>query len=289
MRFSCETLALLVSVGITTAGLVSTGIGQESVSVRDLAHIHGVAFSPEADGGILLATHHGLYTVDPQGRATLLSATQDDFMGFTIVPERDNLLVASGHPAAGGNLGLIASEDGGATWTTISDGVGGPVDFHALTSSPANPDVLYGLFKGIQTSRDGGNTWEFVGPAPETTIDLSGSASSEQLLFAATGSGLFRTEDGGRTWMRQGPASPVTMVETGADSSLYAFFAGAGLFAADATGWNWTVLNEDLAGREFLHMAVSESDPGHFVAVTHASEVLESRDGGKSWSPYGSP
>ena len=162
----------------------------------------------------------------------------------------------------------------------------GPVDFHALTISRVDQHVLYGLYRGIQASQDGGATWQLVGPGPEGVIDLAASAADKDRLFAATGSGLQVSSDGGSTWEVIGPASPVTMVETGADGRLYAFFAGAGLFSADPDASKWTSLNEDLAGREFLHMASEPGTPDHLVAVTHSGEVLESRDGGKGWASF---
>jgi hypothetical protein len=275
--------AVIALVGITSAAL-----SDERVPVADLAHIHGIGFDPQQSSRLLLATHFGVYALDPGGLAAPLSETGDDFMGFTTVPGRNDLLVASGHPATGGNLGVIASVDGGVSWQQLSPGAEGPVDFHALSVSRANPAAMFGLFQGIQASVDGGRTWRIVGPGPEAVIDLAASAMDESVVFAATGAGLMRSSDGGRSWTLQGPAVPVTMVETAPDGSLYIFVAGAGLYRGDPAGERWVALSETLAGREFLHMAVEPGDAANIVAVTHASEVLESRDGGRTWLPFGS-
>ena len=60
------------------------------------------------------------------------------------------------------NLNVIKSIDGGISWKEISKGVNGPVDFHAMGISTANPDILYGWFSGLQKSEDGGYTWKKI-------------------------------------------------------------------------------------------------------------------------------
>ena len=79
-------------------------------------HIHGLAVDRNDPAYLLIATHHGLYRAGPDGNAELVSVVQD-FMGFNPHPDDPNTLYASGHPAGGGNLGFIASSDGGKTWT----------------------------------------------------------------------------------------------------------------------------------------------------------------------------
>jgi photosystem II stability/assembly factor-like uncharacterized protein len=280
--------SLFLGLALVGAAISPTASSQERIGIAEVAHIHGIAFDPKDSSRVLLATHYGVFEALADGSAARVSSTRDDFMGFTTVPGRSDLLVASGHPETGGNLGFIASGDGGVTWRRVSEGAMGPVDFHALTVSPADPQVLYGLYRGIQSSRDGGQTWTLEGPGPDQVFDLAASPVDEDTLFAATGGGLQRSTDGGKSWSLVGPASPVTMVETGVDGTLYAFFAGAGLYSANAEATQWLAVNEELPGREFLHMASDPDDPDHLVAVTHASEVLESLDRGRTWAPFGS-
>lgn len=118
-------------------------------SLRAHTHVHGLAVDRTDPSHILIATHHGIYRADFQGKATLISPVQD-FMGFSAHPSAPGSLMASGHPPAGGNLGFIVSADGGRSWVKRSDGVGGPVDFHQLTVSTANPSVLYGVFAAFK-------------------------------------------------------------------------------------------------------------------------------------------
>ena len=160
-------------------------------------HIHGLTFDPQDDNRVLLATHHGLYALDLGTRKVVpVGESRQDFMGFSVAAE--DRFFASGHPETGGNSGVLHSTDGGVTWTTLSEGVDGPVDFHQMTTSPADPQTLYGAFAGgLQRSQDAGATWEVIGPVPDGLVDLVGSALDPDTLYAATEAGLLRSQDAG--------------------------------------------------------------------------------------------
>jgi photosystem II stability/assembly factor-like uncharacterized protein len=261
----------------------------QSIPLSEVSHIHGVGFDSVEPGSILLATHHGVYRAYPDGTATAVSSDRSDYMGFTPDPANPDRLLASGHPATGGNLGVIVSEDGGVTWTQLAAGVDGPVDFHAMTISRADPKTIYGLYGDIQVSRDGGATWAVAGPAPGRVIDLAASPSAADSLYAGTVDGLMLSTDTGRTWAPIGPAGvAATMVEATRDGSVYAFFHGAGLFRQSVADGKWNGLASDFGESYVLHLAANPDDPMHLVAVTEKSALLESRDGGQTWKPFGS-
>lgn len=90
----------------------------EPLSVTELTrqtHVHGLAVDRADPSRLYLATHHGLYAIGQDGTATLVSEDRNDYMGFTPHPSDVTTLYASGHPAGGGNLGVLASKDGGRT------------------------------------------------------------------------------------------------------------------------------------------------------------------------------
>lgn len=275
-------IAALSALLVVASG---TGLGatedEPGVPLASLSHIHGVAFGSSND--LILATHHGIFAVDPTGQARLISEP-NDFMGFTRAGS--DRLMASGHPSGGGNMGVLASVDGGEKWTPLAEGVGGPVDFHAMSVSPSDPEVVYGLFGGIQVSRDGGRGWTISGPAPADTIDLAAGPNDVGTLYAGTMSGLMVSADFGATWTPSGPQGvPVTAVEPASSGSIYAYFAGAGLFRRDRDGI-WTTLTEDFGRQVLLHLAIDGAIPDRIAAVTDESVVLISDDGGRSWRPF---
>jgi hypothetical protein len=206
------------------AGLITQPVAAETARLDQIPHIHGIAASVGDPGRLYLATHHGLYLASPDGAAEKISTTADDLMGFAADPVSAGVFYASGHPPSGGNLGVIRSEDGGRTWTQVAKGVNGPVDFHAMDISKADPSVIYGTHGGLQVSRDGGKTWVVQGPLPGQTFDLAASAVDADTVYAATRGGLMRSLDAGKIWQ---PAhlvtSPASMVQTTADGTAYAW------------------------------------------------------------------
>lgn len=265
------------------------------ITVAELAsrtHFHGISIDAADPDRILLATHHGLWRVDLSGRVDLVSQSRDDFMGFTPHPTDASVLYASGHPATGGNLGVIFSSDGGRTWTKVADGVGGPVDFHQLDVSRSSPNVMYGGFDGLQRSEDGGKTWRLVGPLPSDTFDLAVSPADPAVVYAATRHGLLRGTSGGTRWSPEfGAGQTVTMVQASADA-LFAYVAGIGLARRDMPGPDWRVLSPGPRDAYLIHLAVAAAQPLRLYAVafdvrTRRNSILVSKDGGARWLPLG--
>ena len=271
------------AMAITTLLLIGPAQGMDHsalVPVGELSHIHGVVL-PRGSQDILLATHHGLYAVDAAGSARMISKAADDFMGFVGSP--DGKLYASGHPQQGGNTGVIGAADQNSPWSSLASGANGPVDFHAMTVSPAEPNVLYGSYGGVQVSRDAGRTWTISGPGPDDLIDLAAAADEPGHLYAGTMKGLFESRDFGASWtVVAAEGQAVTSVEVASDGILRAFIAGDGLYALEGeTMTELGVMTESV----LLHMAFDSDHTELAVAVTQESEVLSTTDGGKSWSP----
>jgi hypothetical protein len=292
LRRTC--LTPLAVAGLLLAAVSTESVAQPAVPLPELlraTHVHGLAVDRADPGRLLIATHHGLHALQIEsGTVSPLSENRDDLMGFTPHPENAKVLYASGHPARGGNLGFIASADGGRTWEALSAGVGGPVDFHQMAVSKADPEVIYGNHSGLQVSRDGGRTWHRVGPPPEGTIDFAASARDAERLFAATQLGLLVSEDRGRSWQ---PAHllrrPTTVVETAGDGRVYAFMVGSGLIRTEEPSLNWHTVNNDFGDRYLLHLAVDPDDRSRLFASTQHNELLASRDGGETWQLLAAP
>lgn len=293
------TYAVIAIIVVAAAFGLMTGLsgsGSET-TVSALAretHFHGIAVDSRDASRIYLATHHGVFTIAPNGSARLVSENRDDFMGFTPHPADPSVLFASGHPARGGNLGFIASTDGGRTWSKLSDGIGGPVDFHQMDVSKADPKVIYGVYGGLQKSVDGGRSWTGVAPAPQGLIDLATSSRDPNTLYAATQQGLFKSSDGGRSWAAAHVLkSTATMVHVTGDGEIYAFVAGSGLIRAVEQDLQWRVVSNGFGDDYVLHLAAALNDNQRLYVVTinpqsHAQTILASRDGGSNWAALGS-
>jgi photosystem II stability/assembly factor-like uncharacterized protein len=280
-----------VAAALVYAALALPAAAADSVPLAELdtqTHYHGLAVDPADPSRLYLATHHGFYRIGADGMATRLSQVQD-FMGFTPHPTDPSVLYASGHPSNGGNLGFLMSIDGGANWTQVSPGADGPVDFHQMDVSPADPQVIYGVYGGLQVSRDGGETWEIAGQPPEGLIALAASDSSATRIYGATQIGLMVSDDAGATWrVAAFGGEPVSMIATGPDSALYAYVVGRGLMrAAEAQPETWSPLSTDR--RIQLHLAIDGKNPSRMFAIAHKAGIIRSEDGGKTWRGFAEP
>jgi len=262
--------------------LTSSPAGAASL---DGTHVHGLAWDPADPNRLLIATHHGLMALE-DGEIEAVSERRDDFMGFSVHPGGNGVYLASGHPAGGGNLGIIVSRDGGRTWETLSpgaDGAEGPVDFHQMDVSKADPEIVVGVASSVQASRDGGRTWDATGLPPAPMIGLALSASAPEKVYAATQAGLFQSPDLGRSWSRADDTeAPATMVVTTADDTVWAYDIVNGLMRKAPGSDAFETVGPALGDDAILHLAVKD---GEMAAATYKGAMLRSTDEGRTWAP----
>ena len=265
--------------------LAAAPVRAQSVALDRLPHLHGLAVATSQPLSLLLAAHDGLYEATSAGGASRVSSIDHDFMSFAAHPEDRTRLYASGHPAEGGNLGLLVSSDGGATWRQLSQGAGGPVDFHALAVSAANPERLYGLYDGLQMSDDGGRSWAVAGALPGNVFDIAASGAHADTLYAAAREGLFVSRDAGRSWQEAFTMpKAATAVHVTASGRLYAFIYGFGLVQAQEPALKWNLVSAEYGNRAIMKLASDPAKPERLLALADTGAVLLSEDGGQSWT-----
>lgn len=275
--------------------LATPAAAQDALPLADLlasTHIHGIAPHPTGGETVILATHHGLFALDLSTKsATPIGSSQDDFMGYSARPDDPARAFASGHPATGGNLGVIKTEDGGTTWQHVSDAIGGPVDFHNMEVSRADPAVIYGIGHdgAVQRSDDGGANWTIAGQAPERLIDIATSPADAATLYAATEGGLFVSRDSAASWEAATAATdPVTSVDAGADGAVRASVFGQGLVTLASDGTT-SILTTDLPDGYLLYLASVRKDPHRLMALSAKGRLVLSDDGGATWRDASDP
>ncbi len=288
-------LRSLVAMGLVVPCLVAITLLQANAeTLQEIAqhtHFHGVSFNRGGgDAELVIATHHGIFAVMKDGSTAQISTAQD-FMGFSADPSDPMRYFGSGHPAGGGNSGFLETRDGGATWSRLSDGVNGPVDFHSLAVSTANPKVIYGVFDGIQMSADGGLTWQITGGVPDGLVQLAASSVDSRRIFAATKSGLKVSSDSGSTWRNAAfDGEIVSAIRIESDGIAYAYVLGHGFLRSNESSLaDWVPLSSSFGQAIPLHIASNPKDPNHLIISTQTSALLESRDGGKNWKSFGQP
>jgi hypothetical protein len=242
-------------------------------------HVHGLGINPK-DGALFIATHTGLFrAAEGERRASRVADRFQDTMGFTVVGP-DHFL-GSGHPGSIENdppfLGLIESRNAGNKWRPIS--LRGDVDFHVLE---AQDKTVYGFGSDWETrearflrSDDGGHTWTRLTP-PEGLLGLAIDPHDPRVSVALGEQRAWLSRDGGATW-RQLPI-PGGMVTWTSELGLVAVDLDGVVRSASEPTAEW---NE--VGRLPGPPAALEGVGQELLAATHESQVMSSRDGGKTW------
>ena len=197
----------------------------------ELDHLH--ALHIRAGGTILAGTHTGVVALTADGTTSRVGASDNDFMGLTGVPGSDRLF-ASGHPgptsSAPNPLGLVASEDGGQTWTPRS--VAGQIDFHALAT---NGQLLVG-FDGINrllVSTDDGTSWTTGASLAAAALTIT-----DHGVWATTPAGLQHSTDDAQTFTIVPDAPALALLAAAPDGTLWGIDTANTVWRSpDGTHW----------------------------------------------------
>jgi mono/diheme cytochrome c family protein len=278
-------LSLLVfAVGLTKP---LSDLRAQTTPTDRISAISSLSLASRQPVSLYLTTRYGLLRAEPSGMATLVPGLEGGLTSLAAHPGDSKRLLASGYSRDGGKLGLMMSTDGGGSWTKIAEGADGPAAFYALDFSRSDPDVIFGVFDGLQVSRVGGKSWIAGGKLPDDVFDMAVSSVNSDTLYTATKGGLFFSRDGGASWQPGHTIRrPATMVHTAPGGSLYAFVLGVGLITAKEPDLTWTTLFTDVTDRYFLHMAIDPVNPERLYASVDTGAILTSGDGGKSWSSF---
>jgi photosystem II stability/assembly factor-like uncharacterized protein len=162
-------------------------------------------------------------------------------------------------------------------------------DFHALTFSPTDPNLVYfGHHNGVLRSLDGGRRWDPIVEQPE--IDAIGIVfppdGSGRMLLAGH-NGLQTSSDEGQTWTTvRGdlPSQDIHGFAMNPDNPdrLYAFVVAQGLFTSPDGGESWL----RLAGEQPLDVLALASGGGspERLFLSTARGLFRSVDSGTTWT-----
>ena len=198
---------------------------------------------PSSDPQIMYAAGHDVFFKSTDGGTSWQAVSTDlpglDIHGFTVSPENASQVYA--HVVG---FGIYGSQDGGNTWTLLSDSAP-PSTFNLAVGEDS--ETLYAAAgeAGLWQSQDGGHTWNSLQSAPDRgAIAVTYVPGNGRFYVTTLGDlqGLYVSEDHGQSWKSAG-------------------------------------LNGLL-----LAIAISPLDPDHILTVNSDGEVLASRDGGLTWS-----
>jgi photosystem II stability/assembly factor-like uncharacterized protein len=190
--------------------------------------------------GTLWVAGHNVLKKSGDGGATWTDMRPEglpgiDVHGFAVDPADGQLIYA----AVAGE-GLYRSDDGGATFEEVSEGVGPAV--YGLAVTPEGR-LLAAEQRGVFASDDGGTTWETL--LEESVVGLAVKPDDERTILAI-GSGIFRTSDGGATWDKAQEipegAWPVAWAPSDSERAYVVGFDRK-LYRSDDAGTSWKVVS----------------------------------------------
>lgn len=200
---------------------------------------------------------------------------------------------------AGCNGGLLRSGDGGTTWESCALPEPAPAVV-ALTASPQfeKDGRLFAatLQDGVLYSHDHGAHWRTgnIGLIDMNVLCLTVSPgfANDQVVYAGTQTGLFRSHNAGRSW-REAPlpigfeAVLSLAITAEPDSALYVGTEGHGLWRSADRGATWSAIGgATLSGSINQVQPLTGSSHGPQMMVVHDGRALVSRDDGRTWRPF---
>jgi photosystem II stability/assembly factor-like uncharacterized protein len=154
------------------------------------------------------------------------------------------------------NDSVYKSRDDGATWITVTKGLG-HARILSLAVDPANGSIIYAgtLGDAVYRSVDGGNRWSIINAGmKEHVAYVNGFVfhpQDPQTILAATTVGIFKTINGGMMWQEmptKGMDSVYTVsavMDPTATNILYAGTSG-GVYKSVNGGMTWKEANNGL-------------------------------------------
>ena len=205
---------------------------------------------------------------------------------------------------AAGSDGVARSEDGGASWAVLSDGIVRDT-ITALVIDPKQPRRMWARginFSGaVYRTTNGGARWRrFRGPSPvghPSTLALVPAAGRGlPILWAGTQNGAFRSLDGGVTWEDASPDLHRRSIEAlvahpGRPGVFWAASSfssrrdpALGIFKSVDGGASWRSSNRGLLALPVFSLAFDPVTPGVLWAGSPSAGALRSLDGGATWT-----
>ena len=186
--------------------------------------------------------------------------------------------------------------DGGRTWAPIKNGMIDDSDVMSVWIDRQNPaHVLSSACSGIYQSQNGGASWTKIhgiaGQAHRTHL-IRLDPQDSQTVYAGTTQGLWRSPNSGATWQRLTPGDwsiTAIVIDPKNPQRLVLGTERRGVEVSDDGGRTFLEANEGFNHCQIVDLAVDPQRPERaLVVLTNAVEpVLETRNGGATWSPLG--
>jgi len=200
--------------------------------------------------------------------------------------------------AVGHDAQILASEDGGVTWTKQFEDLKRESPLLDVWFQDANSGFAVGAYGALLATSDGGKHWEDVSDRldNEDQFHLNGIAYVKDAgLFVVGEQGsMFRSPDDGQTWEKlEGPyqGSLFGAVGTAEANTLLVYGLRGNLFRSTDFGTTWepVPLQGERGPLEFSIANASLMPDNAIVLVGNGGSVMRSTDDGESFTVANRP
>jgi photosystem II stability/assembly factor-like uncharacterized protein len=286
-RMAGAMLALVLGIG---AGNVEAAVAADDYSVE----------SAKASQSLLIgATHAGqrLVVVGDRGHI-LFSDDQGKTWTQARVPTRQLLTAvfflddkrgwAVGHDAQ-----ILASNDGGATWSKQFEDLSREAPLLDVRFLDPQHGFAVGAYGALLETLDGGQHWQDVAERLDNPDQLHLNAitmvKDAGLFIVGEQGSMFRSSDNGQSWSKvQGPyeGSLFGVIGTAQPNTLLAYGLRGNLFRSSDFGDSWQPieLKAERGPLEFGLASATLLEDGSLVLVGNGGSVLRSHDDGQTFS-----
>ncbi|WP_228533141.1 WD40/YVTN/BNR-like repeat-containing protein [Pseudomonas sp. UFMG81] len=280
-------LALAMAIG---AGNVQAAVAAEEYSVE----------SAKASQSLLIGAAHAgqrLVVVGDRGHI-LFSDDQGKTWTQARVPTRQLLTAvfflddkrgwAVGHDAQ-----VLASNDGGATWSKQFEDLTREAPLLDVRMLDPQHGFAVGAYGALLETLDGGQHWQDVAERLDNPDQLHLNAITQVkdagLFIVGEQGSMFRSSDNGQSWSKvEGPyeGSLFGVIGTAQANTLLAYGLRGNLFRSTDFGDTWQPieLQAERGPLEFGLASATLLEDGSVVLVGNGGSVLRSHDGGQTFS-----
>ena len=196
------------------------------------------------------------------------------------------------------NGGLVRSSNGGLSFNNISGGIPEPGAWVTpWTQDPQASATIYAGFHNVWKSTDRGNNWTAISNFGSSGLTiLKVAPSNPQVIYAGSGSILYKTTNGGTTWTNLGPTLPPAAflneiaIHANDPNKIWAVFGGynanAKVFKSSDGGATWTNLQSSALPNVPALTIVSQTGTNDGVYVGTDNGVYYYDETLQTWTPF---
>lgn len=229
-------------------------------------------------------SYSGVYKSTDRGRTWSPTGLRRGFvLDLAVDPQSSNRVYA------GTGTDLLASSDGGATWTPLEVVPGTTFPFDIVEVHPRDPAVLLisnGQF--LYRSADRGRTWTALSDGPNWVRSLAFAPSRPDVVYAGALNEIWKSLDTGKTWRRisdEVSGAAALAVDPRSHRVVYVGRDNGEVLKSTDGGLTWTTSLQGSSNIPVRTLVFDPADPS-FLYATRGG-VLRSRDGGRTWVRVG--